>query len=98
MTFRTVAVLAPGDMGHAVGAVLRQGGLRVITNLAGRSPQTAQRAKTAGIEPVADDAALVQSADILLSIVPPAEALGIARRVAAALRGKPSPLVYVDCN
>jgi L-threonate 2-dehydrogenase len=98
MTFRTVAILAPGDMGHAVGAVLRQGGLRVITNLAGRSSSTAQRAKTAGIEPVADDATLVGSADILLSIVPPAEALGIARRVAAALRAAPSSLVYVDCN
>lgn len=98
MSFRTVAVLAPGDMGHAVGAVLRQGGLRVVTNLAGRSARTAQLAKTAGIEPVADDATLVQSADILLSIAPPAEALGIARRVAAALRATPSPLTYVDFN
>jgi len=98
MTFGTVAILAPGDMGHAIGAVLRQGGLRVITNLAGRSPQTAQRAKAAGIEPVADDPALVQSADILLSICPPAEALGIGRRIAAALRAAPAPLVYVDCN
>ena len=98
MTFRTVAILAPGEMGHAVGAVLRQGGLHVITNLAGRSTQTAQRAKAAGIEPVADDATLVQSADILLSISPPAEALGIARRIAAALRAASSPLVYVDCN
>jgi len=98
MTFQTVAILAPGDMGHAVGAVLRQGGLRVITNLAGRSTRTAQLAKAAGIEPVADDTTLIRSADILLSIVPPAEALGIARRAAAALRAAPSPLVYVDCN
>jgi 3-hydroxyisobutyrate dehydrogenase-like beta-hydroxyacid dehydrogenase len=98
MTFQTVAILAPGDMGHAVGAVLRQAGLRVITNLAGRSTRTAQLAKTAGIEPVADDTTLIRSADILLSIVPPAEALGIARRTAAALRTAPSPLVYVDCN
>lgn len=98
MAVQTVAILAPGDMGHAVGAVLRHGGLRVITNLAGRSQRTAQLAKAAGIEPVADDAALVQAADVLFSIVPPAEAPGLARRIAAALRGAASPLVYVDCN
>jgi 3-hydroxyisobutyrate dehydrogenase-like beta-hydroxyacid dehydrogenase len=98
MSFQTVAILAPGDMGHAVGAVLRQGGLRIITNLAGRSQRTAQLAKAAGIEPVADDKTLVGSAEILLSIVPPAEAPAIARRVAAALRAAPSPLVYVECN
>ena len=98
MTFRTVAILAPGDMGHAVATVLRHGGLRVVTNLSGRSPVTAQRAKAAGIEPVADDAALVREADVLLSIVPPAEALGIGRRIATALRSGPKRLVYVDCN
>ena len=98
MTVRTVAILAPGDMGHAVGAVLRQGGLRVVTNLAGRSARTAALAKSAGIEPVAGDDALVREADILLSIAPPAEAVGIARRVASALRTTGSPLVYADCN
>lgn len=96
--FQTVAILAPGDMGHSVAAVLRHGGLRVLTNLAGRSPRTAQLAKQAGIEPVADDAALVRSVDVLLSIVPPGEALSVARRVAAALRNTGSKLVYVDCN
>jgi hypothetical protein len=85
-------------MGHAVGAVLRQGGLRVITNLAGRSQRSVQLAKTAGIEPVADDASLVRTADILFSIVPPAEAAPLARRIAAALRSTSAPLVYVDCN
>lgn len=98
MAFQTVAILAPGDMGHAVGAVLRHGGLRVVTNLTGRSARTAQLAKAAGIEPVADDAALVRAADVLFSIVPPAEAPGLARRIATALRGAGTPLVYVDCN
>lgn len=98
MTFQTVAILAPGDMGHAVGAVLRNGGVRVITNLAGRSPRTAQLAKSAGIEPVADDATLVRSAEIVLSIVPPGEALAIARRIAAALRDARTRPVFVDCN
>ncbi|HEX9465718.1 MAG TPA: DUF1932 domain-containing protein [Alphaproteobacteria bacterium] len=98
MSFGTIAILAPGDMGHSVGAVLRQGGLRVITNLAGRSQRTVQLAKAAGIEPVADDAALVRNADVLFSIVPPAEASTIGRRIAAVLRGAETSLVYVDCN
>jgi len=98
MSVQTVAVLAPGEMGHAVGAVLRHGGLRVLTSLAGRSPQTVQRAKTAGLEAAEDDAALVRDAEVLFSIVPPAEAVGLARRIAAALRGSRATLLFVDCN
>jgi 3-hydroxyisobutyrate dehydrogenase-like beta-hydroxyacid dehydrogenase len=98
MSLKAVAILAPGDMGHAVGAVLRQGGLRVISNLAGRSPLTADRARRAGIDAVADDATLVREADIVLSIVPPAEALGTARRVAAAMRTTGAKPLYADCN
>jgi 3-hydroxyisobutyrate dehydrogenase-like beta-hydroxyacid dehydrogenase len=98
MSFGTVAILAPGDMGHSVGAVLRQGGVRVVTNLAGRSQRTAQLAKSAGIEPVGDDGALVRAADVLFSIVPPAEAAPLARRLAVALRDTGTSLVYVDFN
>ena len=36
----TIAIMSPGDMGHAVGAALRQAGLRVITQLDGRSERT----------------------------------------------------------
>ena len=38
----TIAVMSPGDMGHAVAAVLRQGGLRVISQLDGRSQRHAR--------------------------------------------------------
>ncbi len=37
---RTIALMAPGDMGHAVGRVLVHAGCRVITNLEGRSART----------------------------------------------------------
>jgi hypothetical protein len=36
----TIAIMSPGDMGHAVAAVLRQRGLRVISQLDGRSQRT----------------------------------------------------------
>lgn len=94
----TVAILAPGDMGHAVGAILRGRGLRIVTNLAGRSPASAERASRAGFDGLADDLALVRAADIFLSIVPPAEAAGVARRMAAAARAGGASFVYADCN
>jgi non-ribosomal peptide synthetase component F len=61
-----IAIMSPGDMGHAVGAVLRQGGLRVITQLDGRRERTRALAARAGIEQAADNAALVRAADVLL--------------------------------
>jgi 3-hydroxyisobutyrate dehydrogenase-like beta-hydroxyacid dehydrogenase len=94
----TVAVMSPGDRGHAVGAMLRQGGLRVITRLDGRSARTRALANRAGIEEVADDAALVGEADILLSILVPAEAMTMAERVARAVRSTAADLLYVECN
>ena len=94
----TIAIMSPGDMGHAVGAVLRQAGLRVITQLDGRSGRTRALAARAGIEQVADDDTLVRAADIVLSILVPAEALALAERIAGAVRGTGATPLYVDCN
>jgi len=94
----TVAIMSPGDMGHAVAATLRAHGLRVITCLEGRSPRTRALAEQAGVEAVPDDDALVREADLLLSILVPAEAENLARRIAAALERTGKAMVYVDCN
>jgi 3-hydroxyisobutyrate dehydrogenase-like beta-hydroxyacid dehydrogenase len=94
----TVAIMSPGDMGHAVAAMLRGHGLRVITCLEGRSARTRALADHAGIEAVPDDDALVGEADLLLSILVPAEAERLARRIAAALERTAAALLYVDCN
>jgi 3-hydroxyisobutyrate dehydrogenase-like beta-hydroxyacid dehydrogenase len=90
--------MSPGDMGHAVAAMLRAHGLRVITCLSGRSARTRSLAEKAGIEEVVDDDALVREADLLLSILVPAEAESLARRIAAALERTGAKLLYVDCN
>ena len=93
-----VGILRPGDMGHAIGAVLRQHGLRVLTNLQGRSARTAKLAAQAGITNVADDHTLVREADILLSIMVPSQASACAERVAAAVRATHTTLLFADCN
>src|SRR5581483_9064499 len=94
----TVGILTPGDMGHAVGEVLRHGGLRVITCLRGRSARTVALAAEAGIEDVADDETLVREADMILSILAPSAAAEIAQRVAAALRSTGERVCFVECN
>src|SRR5438067_8093965 len=82
----TVAVMSPGDMGHAVGRRLREHGLRVITCLRGRSERSRRLAAQAGIEDVPDEQALVQQAGVLLSVLPPAQARNLAERIAAVVR------------
>ena len=92
----TIAVIAPGAMGAAVAARLHAGGAVVLTSLVGRSAASASRAGAAGMEP-ADDARIAGS-DIVLSIVPPAEAVALAERLAPALTTSLRKPVYVDCN
>src|SRR5438067_7404767 len=97
MEIGTVAVMTPGEMGHAIGRALRAGGLRVITCLRGRSARTTALAAAAGIVDVADEAVLVREADLLLAILVPAQARAQAERL-AAVRATGVDLLYADCN
>ena len=49
-----IAVVAPGEMGAAIGQRLHERGARVITSLLGRSPASARRAERAGMAAVSD--------------------------------------------
>ncbi|MHA1564445.1 MAG: DUF1932 domain-containing protein [Alphaproteobacteria bacterium] len=95
---QTVAIMAPGDMGHSVGAVLRHHGMRVITNLDGRSERSRDFARVADMEDVGSDVALVEEADVLLSILVPARAVELAERIAATAKRCGADLLYVDAN
>ena len=96
MTQATIAVVAPGDMGSAIGHRLVGAGWRVITDLTDRSPRSRQLAAAAGIIAVDGLATLAGEAEIVLSVMPPASALAFARRLAAAA-GAARPL-FVDLN
>jgi 3-hydroxyisobutyrate dehydrogenase-like beta-hydroxyacid dehydrogenase len=78
-------------MGAAVGAVLRDRGLRVLWASEGRSAETRERAEAAGLED-AGSAAELAGSDVLLSVCPPHAALDIARSV-GRFEG-----LYVDAN
>ena len=94
----TIGILSPGDMGHTVGDVLRQNGLRVITCLKDRSQRTRELAEKVGIEDVPTYPQFVTEADLILSIMVPAQAKSAAAVVAEALQQVDTPLTYADCN
>ena len=91
-----VSIIAPGMMGSAVGKRLVEHGIKVTTVLDGRSAMSMARARDAGMVGVNYEEAA--SADLLLSIVPPGEALALSERFAPILRARNEKPVYVDCN
>jgi len=91
-----VGIVSPGAMGSAVGRVLSTGGARVVATLDHRSARTAQLAE--GIELLPSLDAVVEASQVVLSIVPPGEALAVAEAVAAAAgRTRAQPTV-ADLN
>ena len=93
-----VGVLSPGDMGRSIGMVLQGHGIRTLTCLAGRSERTRALAADAGFEHTASLEELVHRADILLCVLVPDRAAGVADDVAAAVRATGADLLYADCN
>lgn len=95
MTLR-VAIIAPGRMGCDLGSALSQAGLRVVTPLEGRSTESRKRAAAAGMQPIAE--AELADCDVILSVVPPSEALPVARRLKALLRDARRKPLVADLN
>jgi 3-hydroxyisobutyrate dehydrogenase-like beta-hydroxyacid dehydrogenase len=91
-----VAVIAQGAMGAGFGRRLTARGVTVLTSLAGRSAHSAARAAAAGMRPVEE--AEIAGADIILSIIPPAEARALAERLAPHIAAAPRRPLYADCN
>ena len=98
MTVHTIAIISPGELGSAVGGALRENGLNTIACLSGRSELTRNRALAAGFRDVPTMEALLEEADLVLSIMPPASAVGMAGEVAAAMKATGHRPPYVDCN
>ncbi len=98
MAARTIGIITAGEMGSGVGTVLNQKGARVLTWLEGRSPATHERARSAGMEEVADLPTLVRECEMVLSIVPPSTARATAELLAAAVRSSSADVLIADCN
>ena len=83
-----IAIHSAGAMGSALSRRLREHGARVLTSLSGRSAATVERARAAGMEDVPRPT--IATADLLLSIVPPGEAVALAGELVTYLSRKQS--------
>jgi 3-hydroxyisobutyrate dehydrogenase-like beta-hydroxyacid dehydrogenase len=83
-------------MGAAVGQRLAENGVKVLTTLAGRGAASVARAVAAGMTDVPLDR--LMEAQIVLSILPPAQALSFAEQMAPLLLAAQCKPVFVDCN
>ncbi|KAK3397608.1 hypothetical protein B0T20DRAFT_461604 [Sordaria brevicollis] len=100
-----IGIISMGDMGNALAALLIANGYAVATNCTGRSQDTIDRATTVGAQLLSSDEALITECDVILSVVPPAQAETTAERVIAAFKAvksgpspRKSPLYYADMN
>jgi 3-hydroxyisobutyrate dehydrogenase-like beta-hydroxyacid dehydrogenase len=73
-----IGLLYPGEMGAAVARCLTGSGHTVLWASEGRGPQTAARARAAGLKDAGTAAEVADRADIIFSICPPHAALDVA--------------------
>ena len=93
-----VGIISAGDMGAAIGAMLTSGGVDVATDLTGRSDLTRTRAAEAGMRDTGSTEALVEECDLLLSVLPPADAVSIAEEVVGAMASTGARPAFAECN
>ncbi|KAI6829158.1 6-phosphogluconate dehydrogenase C-terminal domain-like protein [Hortaea werneckii] len=99
----TVGVISIGDMGVGIARLLIANNYRVVTNASDRSQATQDRARCNGVELMSDDVELCNTADYILSIVPPRDAFVTAKRIVTAAesvryQARANPLCYLDLN
>lgn len=92
----TIVVIGLGAMGSAVARRLKERGATVLTSFAGRSAASIRRAEETGLVDVDDDT--IAQADLILSIVPPAQAVAVAERFTRPLARLPRKAIFADCN
>jgi 3-hydroxyisobutyrate dehydrogenase-like beta-hydroxyacid dehydrogenase len=90
-----VAVLGLGAMGSAIAGRMVESGIDVVSVFEGRSAASRKRAEAVGVRP--GTWSDLETADVILSIVPPSEAPAVAATVADIAASKPGRL-YADCN
>ena len=98
MSIESVAILSPGDMGHAIGQLLREHELHVLTCLAGRSDRTRQLSEQAGITDVSSINELVAQSDILMSVTVSEAVPGLCQEISEAARVTGTDLLFAECN
>jgi len=91
----TIAVIGAGAMGSGVARRLHEQGCTVPTLLEGRSDATRERAAAAGMADATLDE--IAQAELILSIVPPAQAGAVVETLAPVFASEGAP-IFCDAN
>jgi 3-hydroxyisobutyrate dehydrogenase-like beta-hydroxyacid dehydrogenase len=94
----TIGILYPGDMGHGVAQVLLEDGFPVVTTLVGRGERTRRLCESTAITVLESLKQVVEQAEIVLSLVPPAAAKKVAAEFATIAKWTARKPLYVDAN
>ncbi|KAI5477754.1 protein serine/threonine kinase,ataxia telangectasia mutated family protein [Pseudohyphozyma bogoriensis] len=102
---KSIAILSTGQMGASFGQVISANSgsnpIRLVTDLTGRSPRSQALAKASGFEHL-DLPAILQTSDLILSVLVPSEALRLAKSVGTAAGGIPKSELktrfFIDMN
>jgi 3-hydroxyisobutyrate dehydrogenase-like beta-hydroxyacid dehydrogenase len=92
----TIGIFSPGAMGSALGRAWQHGGAQVVSTVAGRSART--RSLAVGLELLPSLGDVVEVADVVVSIGPPAHAVTMAGAIAAACIERGCQPIVADLN
>lgn len=95
-TALTIGIFSPGAMGSALGRAWHAGEARVVSTVAGRSDRTRSLAHGLELLPMLGD--VVDVADVVVSIGPPAHAVAMAGDIAAACQERGRQPLVADLN
>ena len=94
----SIGITSPGDMGQGVAMCLKTLGFNVCMASDGRSARTRTLGEKAGLNDCGSLEKLVQTCDMVMSILDPGAAVTNARAVAAACTATSRKIVFVECN
>ena len=94
----TFGILYPGELGRALGVALASHGLRVVTTTLGRSQRTTSACEKTPLEVLPSLHAVKESADVIVSVVPPTAACEVAEAYHCSQAKAPERVLYVDAN
>jgi len=99
VSYKKIGILSIGEMGFHWAKLLKSHGVEVLTFDQDRGEVSRKRAANAGVQSVASMAELVQSSELIVSIVVPFAATRVALNVADAVKksGRKN-LLFLDAN
>ena len=98
MEIRNVGVVSPGDMGQAIARRLAEVGMSVHTALEGRSERTRALAREAELHDCGGMDGLVETCELVISVINPGEAISVAREIAASMKRTGRRIAFADLN